>query len=208
MIKFLIVEDHTIVAEGLSDMLQKAYPSCSISLAGDGASAIQFLVENTDTQIILLDINLPDSNGIEICKEIKNRWPSMSIIALSSFHQPGIINKMLENGAVSYLMKNTSAKSLFLAIEKVSEGRSYIPPEINEILKHNPDQFLLNTPVITKREKEVLKLIAEGMTNQNIADALFISQLTAISHRKSLLQKTGAKNTAQLIRYAIEFGII
>lgn len=205
--KILMIEDHRVVAEGISAMLNEVEYVESVVQMSDGRSALEFMEQNPDIDIILLDINLPDCNGIELCLTIKQQLPNIGIIALSTYNQAGIINKMLENGADSYLLKNTSSEELLEAIDKVSSGKKFLTPEIKKILD-NTTLIAYKTPVFTKREKEVLALIAEGLTNQEIADKLFISQLTAISHRKSLLEKTESKNTAQLIKYCFEFGLL
>ena len=205
--KILMIEDHQVVAQGISTMLNELNYVEKVEQVSEGNAGIEFLEQNPDTDIVLLDINLPDGNGIEFCASIRQQFPKIGIIALSTFNQAGIIHKMLENGADSYLLKNTSSDELIETIEKVSSGKKFLPSSIRKILS---DQVVTisKTPVFTKREKEVLALIAEGLTNQEIADKLFISQLTVISHRKSLLEKTESKNTAQLIKYCFEFGLL
>ena len=205
--KILMIEDHQVVAQGISTMLNELNYVEKVEQVSEGNAGIEFLEQNPDTDIILLDINLPDGNGIEFCANIRQQFPEVGIIALSTFNQAGIINKMLENGADSYLLKNTSSDELIETIEKVSSGKKFLPSSIRKILSDNIPTTS-KTPVFTKREKEVLALIAEGLTNQEIADKLFISQLTVISHRKSLLEKTESKNTAQLIKYCFEFGLL
>lgn len=205
--KILMIEDHQVVAEGISTMLTELSYVETVDHVSEGKAGLEFLEQNPDTDIILLDINLPDGNGIEFCNDIRHQFPEVGIIALSTFNQAGIIQKMLENGADSYLLKNTSSDELIETIEKVSSGKKFLPPSIRKILSNNIPATS-KTPVFTKREKEVLALIAEGLTNQEIADRLFISQLTVISHRKSLLEKTASKNTAQLIKYCFEFGLL
>lgn len=208
MLHILIIEDHQVVAEGISAMLNEINFIESVAHVSDGNSGMEFLSQNSNTDIILLDINLPDCNGIELCAAIKQKNSKVGIIALSTYNQAGIINKMLENGADAYLLKNTGLEELVLAIEKVSSGKKFLPPEIKTILSRSSSLTTTKSPVFTKREKEVLTLIAEGNTNIKIADKLFISQLTVISHRKSLLEKTNSKNTAQLIKYCFEFGLL
>ncbi len=205
--KILMIEDHQVVAQGISTMLHELDYVERVEQASEGNAGIEFLRQNPETDIVLLDINLPDGSGIEFCSTIRQQFPAIGIIALSTYNQAGIINKMLENGADSYLLKNTSSEELIEVIEKVSSGKKFLTPEIKKLLSNNaPSTY--KTPVFTKREKEVLALIAEGLTNQEIADKLFISQLTVISHRKSLLEKTESKNTAQLIKYCFEFGLL
>ncbi|NLN33221.1 MAG: response regulator transcription factor [Flavobacteriaceae bacterium] len=205
--KILIIEDHQVVAEGISTMLKEVDFIEKVSKVTAGNTGIDFLQQNPDTDIVLLDINLPDGSGIEFCSVIRQEFPEIGIIALSTFNQAGIINKMIENGADSYLLKNTTSEELIGVIEKVSSGIKYLSPKIKKIL-NEVTVLKSKTPVLTKREKEVLTWIAEGLTNQEIADKLFISQLTVVSHRKSLLEKTESKNTAQLIKYCFEFGLL
>ena len=205
--KILIIEDHQVVAEGISTMLKEVDFIEKVSKVTAGNTGIDFLQQNPDTDIVLLDINLPDGSGIEFCSVIRQEFPEIGIIALSTFNQAGIINKMIENGADSYLLKNTTSEELIGVIEKVSSCIKYLSPKIKKIL-NEVTVLKSKTPVLTKREKEVLTWIAEGLTNQEIADKLFISQLTVVSHRKSLLEKTESKNTAQLIKYCFEFGLL
>jgi len=204
MTHILIIEDEPKLAQLIVQYI--ARESYAYTHLADGLDVLPWLAQQ-QTDLILLDINLPDGNGIEFCVSIKQEFPKIGIIALSTFNQAGIINKMLENGADSYLLKNASSEELIEAIEKVSSGKKFLTPEIKKILSNNLSSNY-KTPVFTKREKEVLALIAEGLTNQEIADKLFISQLTVISHRKSLLEKTESKNTAQLIKYCFEFGLL
>lgn len=205
--KILMIEDHQVVAQGISTMLNGLNYVEKVAHVSEGKAGIEFLQQNPETDIVLLDINLPDGNGIDFCATIRQQFTEVGIIALSTFNQAGIIHKMLENGADSYLLKNTSSDELIETIEKISSGKKFLPPSIRKILSDNIPTSS-KTPVFTKREKEVLALIAEGLTNQEIADKLFISQLTVISHRKSLLEKTASKNTAQLIKYCFEFGLL
>lgn len=202
----LIIEDHQVVAEGISIMLNGFDTIDSVAHVLGGNLGIEFLKQNPETNLVLLDINLPDGNGIEFCATINQQFPKVKIIALSTYNQSGIINKMLENGADSYLLKNASSEDLKTTLEKVLSGQKYLTPEIKKIVSnHLPSA---KTPVFTKREKEVLALVAEGLTNIEIAEHLFISHLTVISHRKSLLEKTNSKNTAQLIKYCFEYGLL
>lgn len=204
----MLIEDHSIVAEGIAKLLKSSEIAEEVIHFADGETALAYLNEHKVMDIILLDINLPDYNGIDLCQKIKSKYPSIGIIALSSFGQPGIIRQMLQNGAQSYLMKNTSATDLHEAIQKVAEGKQFLPDSIKQILDNQSELMQANTPVFTRREKEVLALIAEGFTTQEIGEKLFISPLTVNSHRKSLMEKTQTKNTAQLIKYCFEFGLL
>jgi DNA-binding NarL/FixJ family response regulator len=161
---------------------------------------------NTDQpDVMLLDINLPDKNGIELCQEITCMYPKIKILALSSFDQQSYITRMIENGAKGYLLKNAGKDEILEAIDQVMKGGKYLSREAENVLENAKNQ---NIPILTRREKEVLQLIANGLTNNQIADQLFISPTTVDTHRTSILSKFEVKNTANLIRQAVAFGLI
>lgn len=207
MINVLLVEDHLVVAEGIAAMFKELPNFGQIHHAASCANALVVLREEKP-DLVLLDVNLPDGSGIDLCATIKRLDQAPRVIALSTFNHAGIIQKMLDSGAEGYLMKNCTSEELLAAIETVFDGRRYISEEVREILKVNKPLLRSGTPVFTKREKEVLQLIAKGLTTNEIAEKLFISHLTVISHRKSLLDKTTAKNTAQLVQFCFTNGLL
>src|SRR5205085_5107554 len=150
--------------------------------------------------VILMDINLPDKSGIDLCREVKELYPDVNILGLSTFNQQSFIEKMMSNGASGYVVKNATLQELMEAIHTVVKGKQFLSFDAALALR-KPDA-MDNVPVITRREKEVLELIADGMTNNVIAQKLFISTATVDTHRKNLLAKFEAKNTASLIRIA------
>jgi DNA-binding NarL/FixJ family response regulator len=152
-----------------------------------------------------MDINLPDKNGIELCKEVRQLHPSVFIIGLSTFNQQSFIQKMMENGASGYVLKNATQEELMEAIRAVANGKTYFSDEAALSLRKNNTG---ETPVLTRREKEVLELIADGMTNNEIATKLFISVTTVDTHRKNLLAKFDARNIASLIKSAMQMQLI
>jgi DNA-binding NarL/FixJ family response regulator len=152
-----------------------------------------------------MDINLPDKSGIDLCKEVKTKYPAIHIVGLSSFSQQSFIQKMLDNGASGYVLKNATREELLEAIEAVMNGKRFLSDEAALTIKKNEDSKI---PVITRREKEVLTLIAEGLTNNEIGEKLFISTTTVDTHRKNLLSKFEVKNTASLIRMAMLFQLV
>jgi DNA-binding NarL/FixJ family response regulator len=174
----------------------------SVELIGhamNAESCIAFLkIHQPD--VILMDINLPDKNGIELCREVKEQYPGIFILGLSTFNQQSFVQKMIEHGASGYVLKNASGKELLDAIRTVSNGKIYMSFEVEQILKTKPDSEI----IITRREMEVLVLIAEGMTNNEIAKKLFISITTVDTHRKNLLEKFSARNTAELVKLAFQ----
>jgi DNA-binding NarL/FixJ family response regulator len=194
-----IVDDHFMVIEGIRSLIQDEKGINWLGHATNAAECLAFL-EKQNPDIILMDINLPDISGIELCKTVKQKYPEIKILGLSTHNQKPIIHNMVENGASGYLLKNASREELLEAIEAVSLGENYLCLEAAESLK----QYASHKIVITKREKEVLALICEGYTNPEICEKLFISLPTANSHRKSLLFKFEAKNVASLVKMAVE----
>ena len=151
-----------------------------------------------------MDINLPDKNGIDLCKEVKEKYPSVFIIGLSTFNQQSFVQKMMDNGASGYVLKNATQEELITAIETVIKGKTYLSIEATDTLRKDNGAPI----VLTRREKEVLELIADGMTNAEIAEKLFISVTTVDTHRKNLLAKMEAKNTASLVKIAVSRGYL
>lgn len=203
-IKVFIVDDHYMVIEGIRSLLQHAGSVEWMGHATNADSCMAFLKQQLP-DVILMDINLPDKSGIDLCKEVKEQYPSIFIIGLSTFNQQSFIQKMIDNGASGYVLKNATQKELLDAIETVGKGKTYLSDEAASSLKKDETS---ETPVLTRREKEVLGLIAEGSTNVEIAARLFISASTVDTHRKNLLAKLNAKNTASLVKIAMQHQLI
>ncbi|HYG18506.1 MAG TPA: response regulator transcription factor [Ohtaekwangia sp.] len=203
-VKLFIADDHYMIVEGIRSLLQNEKGMAWMGHAMTAESCLAFL-QGEQPDVILMDINLPDKSGIDLCKEVKTKYPAIRIIGLSSFNQQSFIQKMLDNGASGYVLKNATADELTEAIEAVMEGRRFLSLEAASTIKRNEDSKI---PVLTRREKEVLLRIAEGLTNHEIADKLFISTTTVDTHRKNLLTKFDAKNTATLIRMAAQYQFI
>ena len=203
-ISVFIVDDHYMVIEGIRSLLQHEKEIDWMGHATSAASCLAFL-RRQQPDVILMDINLPDKSGIELCKEVKEAWPGVFIIGLSTFNQQSFIQKMMDNGASGYLLKNATQEELMEGIKTVIKGKIYLSHEAADSLRKNVGD---NVPVVTSREKEVLELIAEGLTNNEIASRLFVSPNTVDTHRKSLLNKFSAKNTASLVKLAIQMHVI
>ena len=150
--------------------------------------------------VLLLDINLPDISGIDLCKEITSRWPNINIMALTSFDEYTVVKKMMENGAKGYLLKNAMSEEILEGITAVATGKTFLCHEIDLFMKKQASRQIFLTP----RETDVLRLIVEGLTNTEIAEKLFLGAETINGYRKNLLFKLDAKNTAVLVRMAIE----
>ena len=203
-IKIFIADDHYMVVEGIRSMLQPIKNIEWMGHAMNAASCMAFLQQQLP-EVLLLDINLPDKSGIDLCKEIKEKYPAIHIVGLSSFNQQSYIQKMMKNGASAYVLKNATREELVEAIETVASGYTFLSMEASATVRENKDARI---PVITRREKEVLILVAEGLTNNAIAEKLFISTTTVDSHRNSLLAKFEVKNTANLVRMAAKYQFI
>ncbi len=198
-----VVDDHYMVIEGIRSLLQNEKTIDWMGHATNAASCLSFLKLH-EPDVILMDINLPDKSGIDLCKEVKQLYPAVAILGLSTFNQQTIIKNMIDNGALGYVLKNATKEELLEAINSVLKGKIYYSLEVLSALrKPAPDQLL-----ITRREKEVLLLVAEGLTNAEISEKLFISVPTVNTHRKSLLEKFDVKNTAMLIGKATKLGLL
>lgn len=206
MTKIFIVDDHNVVIEGILSLLQNLPEITVCGYSHTAADCIQF-VEKNEVDVILMDINLSDMSGLDLCKTLKQTHSAVKILALSTFNQHSYVNKMMANGANGYLLKNITKDELIQAIQSVMEGNIYHSFEVNEIIKtakKNNEEI----PILTKRENDILKLITEGFTNPQIGEKLFISIDTVDSHRKNLHTKLNVNNTALLVRYALEHELI
>jgi DNA-binding NarL/FixJ family response regulator len=199
-IKVFIVDDHHMVIEGIRVLLRN---EAAISFCGSASSAeaCMAFLERDLPDVILMDINLPGESGIELCARVRKKFPSVFVIGLSTFNQLSYIKKMMENGASGYLLKNAGADELTGAISRVARGQEFLSPGVSQLLRQEQAN---QTPLLTRREKEVLQLVVDGNTNNEIARKLFVSISTVDSHRKNLLMKLNARNTADLVRTALD----
>jgi DNA-binding NarL/FixJ family response regulator len=202
-IKVFVTDDHYMVIEGIHSLLQHESGIELVGHAMNAASCLAYLEQHLPN-VIIMDISLPDKSGIDLCKEVKEKYPSVFVIGLSTFNQQSFIQKMMENGASGYVLKNATQEELMDAITTVAQGKTYLSFEAGKSLQRIKNSTIL----LTRREKEVLELIAEGMTNNEIAAKLFVGSTTVDTHRKNLLAKFEAKNTATLIRMAVQMQII
>src|SRR6266700_5730157 len=164
-IKVFIVDDHYMVIEGIHSLLQHETAIEWMGHATHAASCLAFLLQQKP-DVVFMDLNLPDKNGIDLCREVKDKYPAIYILGLSTFNQQSYIEKMLANGASGYVLKNATQQELMEAINTVIKGKQYLSFEAAVALR-KPDTGD-HLPVLTRREKEVLGLIAEGMTNNEI----------------------------------------
>lgn len=206
MIKVFLVDDHIVVIEGINALLQN---DTTIEVAGYATNAAQCLkfFDTKTADVILMDISMPVMDGISLCKIIKERYPGIMVLALSTFDQGTYVRKMMESGASGYLLKNTGKAELINAIHAVAKGKTYLSYDASQNLKLE-SQKQKALPRLTKREKEVLTQIVAGLTNAQIGQQLFISPDTVDSHRKNLHLKLNVNNTAMLVKFALENNLV
>ena len=203
----LIVDDHTLFIEGLSVLVSRIDGMQIIGQAKNGKQAIE-ICQNQKVDLILMDLEMPEMGGIEAAIIIKHDYPSIKIIAVTMLNEYNTIKKALRGGMDGYMVKNLGIAELQKAIETVMNGQIYMSPEIMNILAlgvagRKPNQAYV--PDLTRREKEVVKLIIDGLTNETIAEKLFLSPLTVSTHRKNVLSKLNLKNTAMLVKYCGDY---
>lgn len=206
-IRVFIVDDHPMVLAGLHSLLGGLENIEVAGTASNAFNAIPFLKGNK-VDVVLLDINLPDISGIDLCKRINKEFPQVKIIGMSTFSERSYISRMIANGAAGYLIKSASAEEIAEAIATVLQDKMYVTVSLEHVMKPLSVLPSDRLPALTKREKEILQLISEGLTNHQIAEKLFISPLTVDSHRKNLLTKLNANNTASLIKIAVQNGLV
>jgi len=198
-----IVDDHYMVIEGIRSLLQNEKDIEWMGHATNAASCLGFL-KTQQPDVIFMDVNLPDLSGTDLCLQVKQLYPAVLVIGLSTFNQQPVVKNMMENGASGYVLKNATKPELMNAIAEVMAGKIYLSMEVAVSLRKPTEEL----PLISRREKEVLQLIADGFTNAEIAEKLFISIPTVNTHRKSLLVKFSVNNTAGLIKLAVKHNLV
>lgn len=216
-IKIFVADDHQLFIEGIKALTRDSQEVKLIGEAENGEDLLAQLKTN-QPNVILMDINMPKINGIEATKKIRLLYPEIKILALTMFDDTLYVSEMIKAGASGYLLKNAGKSELITAITTVYKGERYVSSEVSlkmiDKMNSNDQSSAENKmpPVrkseVTKKELEILKLIAQELTNAEIASKLNNSPMTIITHRKNLLRKLGVKNTAGLIKYAMENGML
>ena len=206
MIKVFITDDHYMVVEGIRSLLINEKDIEFIGSASTVASCKAFL-KNQQPDVLLLDISLPDGNGIDLCRELRQHYPQVFILGLSTFNQASYIRDMMNSGASGYVLKNATQKELTEAIRLAAIGQTYMAFEVARTL-HDAEKGHSSEIILGRREKEILNLIKDGHTNLEMAARLNLSINTVDTYRKSLLAKLNAKNTADLVRLAFKYKLI
>lgn len=215
MIKIILAEDHNIVRDGIRNLLEKQKDLKIVGEALNGQEVIDLINKGITADVILADINMPIMNGIEMCSKLPEAAKHTKVIILSMLDHERYVVQAFQAGASGYLLKNTSADELIFAIRHIYIDGRYICSELAlrflDRLLAQPDRrrHEADTGIeFSTRDIEVLMLIADGLTNQEIADRLFTSKRTVEGYRQSLIEKTGTRNTAALMRYVIQNGLI
>ncbi|MEN5379516.1 response regulator transcription factor [Sphingobacterium kitahiroshimense] len=217
MIKIVIAEDHLVVLNGVKLLLESQSDLEVIDQGANGNEVLEIMSKGNIPDVLITDINMADMDGLELISKVKVQYPTVRIIVLSMLNNLQHVLQAFKNGANGYLVKNVGYEEMLYAIRHVAKGGQFISEEIGSImldtLQKSPSAFLNIEQIMEKmglseREMEVLELIGEGYTNMQIADKLFLSKRTVEGHRQNLLEKTGVKNTAALIKYAIRTGLM
>jgi DNA-binding NarL/FixJ family response regulator len=210
MIKLILADDHQVVIDGLRSILDLQEDIEVVDSFLNGKEVIDFLAEHEkEIDLVMLDINMPEMNGIETTRYIRNTFPDLKVLILSMHDTPEFIRNVINAGASGYVLKNADKQTLLGAIRKVASGKNFFSDDVvRNIMDSYKDDSRPRSVEITDREREILRLIAEGLTTNDIAEKLFISVHTVNTHRKNLLSKLDIKNTASLVRYAIDQGIV
>lgn len=209
----LIADDHTILRDGIRSLITRIENMRVIGEASTGREAINKF-EDLHPDLVILDISMPDKNGMEAAKEILSTKPDASVIILSMYDDEDYINRCLELGVKGYVVKSESGSELEVAIRSVLDGKNYFSSQVQKVIfkkySQNVNRQKHREQVIklTKREIEIIKLIADGLTSQEMADKLFISPRTVETHRANLLKKVGVKNAIELVKKVEQLKLI
>lgn len=207
-IRIVVADDHHILLDGLKALLQKQKDIEIGGLFDNGRKLFEAL-SSTQPEVALVDINMPEMNGLELTRKIKSEFPSIAVLVLSMHDDVGHIMELVEAGASGYLLKNVTDKELLEAIRTVAQGKLYFSPEVAEkittfAVQQQKKADNIDELKLTDRELEILKLIAQELSNAEIAQTLFISERTVETHRKNMLRKTNNKTILGLLKYALE----
>ena len=209
--RIVLADDHALFRQGLKGILEGAADLEVVGEAGDGLELLNLLnVDKLDPHLVILDISMPNVRGIEAIREIKTTHPNVKILIVTMHKDKEYLLQSLAAGADGYFLKKDSGTELFAAIEKIRNGKNYLSPQLSEELADDWEQIRVGftKPLLTKREREVLKLIAQGKSNKDIADLLFVSVHTVERHRANMMEKLNLKKTADLVKYAIQRGYV
>jgi two-component system response regulator NreC len=209
-LRILLVDDHQIVRQGLRTLLEKELDMEVVAEAGDGRAAVR-LTREVSPQVVIMDVAMPDLNGIEATRQIVTEFPHVKVIALSMHADRRFVANMLKAGASGYLLKDAAFEELAQAIRTVAANRTYLSPAVSDIVVKDylkgPKEEATAFSLLTAREREVLQLLAEGKSTREIADCLYVSVKTVETHRQQIMSKLDIRSVAELTKYAIREGL-
>lgn len=210
MISILVADDHPLVGDGISTMIKNETHLSVCAVCKTGAETLA-AVETLMPDIVLLDISLPDMDGLQVCQLIRKKNKTVKLIALTSTNEAGIISQFLASGGNGYLLKNMERSDLLQAIDEVLKGSIYLSKAANQKILEQFNSLKSAAqalPGLTRREKEILKFLYDGLNGPQIAEKLFLSHYTVETHRKNLMQKLNVSSTQQLLKLAVEHKLI
>jgi DNA-binding NarL/FixJ family response regulator len=208
MIRLIIADDHPVIIDGIKLILEEEKGIQVIATAINGIELMKIL-DTMETDVILMDVNMPEMSGIEATQQIKNKHPEVKVLSFSQYAEKRFVKQMLKNGADGYLLKNAMVSEIVKAINIVYAGGIYLSEELPNFFADKPKRRSSDLfPELSKRELDVLKLICDEKSTNEIAELLFISSSTVETHRANLLLKVGAKNTAGLVKWAVENEVV
>ncbi len=208
MIRLIVTDDHPVIRDGIKTILSDDKDIEVVGCAGSGTELLE-LLEKQETDVVLMDINMPGMNGIDATKAVKKKYPEIKVISFSQYDEKRFVKQLLKNGANGYLLKNSAANELIEAIKMVQSGGMFLSEDLPNIFGEKPkprSNYLF--PDLSNRELDVLREICQEKSTHEIADTLFISHNTVETHRSNLLLKVGVKNTAGLVKWAVENEIV
>jgi len=212
-IRILLADDHTVMRAGLRSLLERQPDLEVVAEAADGRHAVE-LAGSLGPDVVVMDIGMPNLNGIEAARQILDRSPGAAVVILSMHADESYVMRAMKAGARAYLLKDSAEADLLLAIQAVSQGKSFFSPRISRILAEDYVRLLEQKggedsyELLTAREREILQLLAEGKTNKDVATLLSLSLYTVETHRGRILQKLNLHSSAELVLYAVRKGII
>lgn len=203
LIRVAIVDDHKVVVEGFEHIINESGIAVVVGKSYSAEGCRKMLSE-IEIDVLLLDVSMPDGNGVELCPKIKALYPEVKILMVTSYSELTVIVRSLEDGASGYVLKSAMAEEIIEGISVVMSGKQYLCEEADFLVNHKS----YNSVVLSRRERELLKMIVDGLSNSEIADAMNLGYETIKSYRKNLILKLNAHNTAALVKIALERNLV
>lgn len=207
MIRTVICDDHPLITQGLKSYIA-SHEQIEIVASAASAQELRELLPATQADVLLLDIQLPDGSGIDLCGEIKRQYPHIQILGLSNLDDRNVILRMLNEGASGYVLKSAPMEVIVTAILHIYDGGVYLGEHAQKSFASAKPDLSEEIPPVTRREKEVLRYLSQGLSSAEIAEKMFVSPLTVDTHRRNLLQKFNVNKTVNLLQKAKDAGIL